>query len=280
MVIAVEASLVHQQVSSWAELGGRVREGRSARDGTRSSVSIGASPSFSAGGGRVCVARVGECCSRTSRLGSQHVGSLTPFESRAVASHGNSIVGVTAARSVNAAIAETDGPDLKWWEKGSAPNIHDVHSTQEFLDALSGAGNKLVVVEFFATWCGSCRALYPKFCKLAEQYSDAHFIKVNFDENKPMCKSLNIKVLPFFHIYKGAAGKLDGFSCSLSKLQKLKDAIATHYGDSDEGSEGIDVAAILQGEDLRSPAVSDVTVLDTKADQSQDGQAGKNAASA
>ncbi|KAG6544895.1 hypothetical protein Mapa_013585 [Marchantia paleacea] len=279
MVIAVEGSLVHQQVSSLADLG-RLREGRSLRDG-RSSLSIGASQSFSAGR-RVCVSRLGECCSRTSRLGSQHVGSLTPFELRAVAPHGNSVVGVTAARPVNAAIAETDGPDLKWWEKGSAPNIHDVHSTQEFLDALSRAGNKLVVVEFFATWCGSCRALYPKFCKLAEQYSDAHFIKVNFDENKPMCKSLNIKVLPFFHIYKGVAGKLDGFSCSLSKLQKLKDAIATHYGDSDGASQGIDIAAILQGEDLRSPAATEVTVLDTKADQSvsQDGQAGNNAASA
>lgn len=38
----------------------------------------------------------------------------------------------------------------------------DIHSTQEFLTALSEAGDKLVIVEFFGTWCASCRALYPK----------------------------------------------------------------------------------------------------------------------
>lgn len=38
----------------------------------------------------------------------------------------------------------------------------DIHSTQEFLNALSEAGEKLVIVEFYGTWCASCRALFPK----------------------------------------------------------------------------------------------------------------------
>lgn len=38
----------------------------------------------------------------------------------------------------------------------------DIHSTQEFLGALSQAGDKLVIVEFYGTWCASCRALFPK----------------------------------------------------------------------------------------------------------------------
>lgn len=38
----------------------------------------------------------------------------------------------------------------------------DVHSTEEFIHALSEAGDKLVIVEFYGTWCASCRALYPK----------------------------------------------------------------------------------------------------------------------
>lgn len=62
---------------------------------------------------------------------------------------------------MNAAVAEaTDQP--KWWEKNAGPNMIDVHSTEEFLSALKDAGDRLVVAEFFGTWCASCRALFPR----------------------------------------------------------------------------------------------------------------------
>lgn len=60
---------------------------------------------------------------------------------------------------VQATVAATEQP--KWWEK-NAPNMIDIHSTQEFLMALSEAGDRLVIVEFYGTWCASCRALFPK----------------------------------------------------------------------------------------------------------------------
>ncbi|KAJ7973714.1 thioredoxin-like 2, chloroplastic [Quillaja saponaria] len=126
---------------------------------------------------------------------------------------------------VRATIAATDQP--KWWEK-NAPNMIDIHSTQEFLSALSEAGDRLVIVEFYGTWCASCRALFPKLCRTAEDHPDIVVLKVNFDENKPMCKSMNVKVLPYFHFYRGADGQLESFSCSLAKFQKIKDAIQTH----------------------------------------------------
>lgn len=107
----------------------------------------------------------------------------------------------------------------------------DIHSTQEFLNALSEAGDKLVIVEFYGTWCASCRALFPKLCKTAQEHPEIVFLKVNFDENKPMCKNLNVKVLPYFHFYRGADGQLESFSCSLAKFQKIKDAIQTHNTD-------------------------------------------------
>ncbi|CAI0628325.1 unnamed protein product [Linum tenue] len=127
---------------------------------------------------------------------------------------------------VHATIAETDQP--KWWERNAGPNMVDIHSTPEFLSALSEAGDRLVIVEFYGTWCASCRALFPKLCKTAEEHPEILFLKVNFDENKPMCKSLNVKVLPFFHFYRGSEGQLESFSCSLVKFQKIKDAIAKH----------------------------------------------------
>ncbi|XP_058073912.1 thioredoxin-like 2, chloroplastic isoform X2 [Magnolia sinica] len=118
---------------------------------------------------------------------------------------------------VHATVAEKDG-EPKWWERNASPNMIDIHSTEEFLSALSQAGDKLVIVDFYGTWCGSCRALFPKLCKTAEEHPDILFLKVNFDENKPMCKSLNVKVLPYFHFYRGADGQLESFSCSLAKV--------------------------------------------------------------
>ncbi|KAF5945615.1 hypothetical protein HYC85_015843 [Camellia sinensis] len=56
-----------------------------------------------------------------------------------------------------------------------------------------------------------------QLCKTAAEHPEILFLKVNFDENKPMCKNLNVKVLPYFHFYRGADGQLDSFSCSLAK---------------------------------------------------------------
>ena len=57
-----------------------------------------------------------------------------------------------------------------------------------------------------------------QLCRTALENPDILFLKVNFDENKPMCKRLNVKVLPFFHFYRGADGLLVAFSCSLAKV--------------------------------------------------------------
>ncbi|XWS77335.1 hypothetical protein CRYUN_Cryun01aG0252200 [Craigia yunnanensis] len=127
---------------------------------------------------------------------------------------------------VHATVDKTEQP--KWWERNTGPNMIDIHSTQEFLSALSQAGDRLVIVEFYGTWCASCRALFPKLCKTAQEHPEIIFLKVNFDENKPMCKSLNVKVLPYFHFYRGADGQLESFSCSLAKFQKIKDAVEMH----------------------------------------------------
>ncbi|MBA0708744.1 hypothetical protein Golax_023839 [Gossypium laxum] len=133
---------------------------------------------------------------------------------------------VSLWHEVYATVEETEQP--KWWERNAGPNMIDIHSTKEFISALSEAGDRLVIVEFYGTWCASCRALFPKLCRTAQEHPEIIFLKVNFDENKPMCKTLNVKVLPYFHFYRGADGQLESFSCSLAKFQKIKDAIEMH----------------------------------------------------
>ena len=102
-------------------------------------------------------------------------------------------------------------PKDTWWLKSTSSNDNmiDVNGTEEFLQALKEAGDRLVIVDFYARWCGACRGLFPKLCKIAsqEENKDILFVKVEFDDNKEMCRSMGVKILPFFHFYKGKEGK-------------------------------------------------------------------------
>lgn len=107
--------------------------------------------------------------------------------------------------------------------------MKNIGSVQELVDELADAGDNLVIVDFYGQWCGACRALYPKLVKLMEQFPDVVLLKVDFDQNKAMCKTLGVKVLPFFHIYHGAEGRVAAFSCTTSKFQRMRDAIEDFY---------------------------------------------------
>ena len=87
-----------------------------------------------------------------------------------------------------------------------------------------------MIVDVFAPWCGACRALFPKMHKLLQNYPDVKLVKVNFEANRALCKSLGIKVLPYFLFYKGAQGRVAAFSATVTKLDRLKDALELHSG--------------------------------------------------
>jgi len=134
--------------------------------------------------------------------------------------------------------------------------MKEISSAEEFVNALGEAGDRLVVVKFYSRCCNSCRAVYPKVCKLCRTLPDVILLKVGFEANKQLCRALGVKVLPFFHFYRGADGRLDAFSASITKFQKLKDAIRTHntprcsLGPSPALEESVARLAMVQGERL------------------------------
>lgn len=86
----------------------------------------------------------------------------------------------------------------------------------------------LVVLHFFAKWCGACKALHPKFIKLADEYPDVIFAKVMLDDNKQLTKALGVRALPYFQFYRGSAGKVAEFPASLSRVEKVRSTLAEH----------------------------------------------------
>ncbi|KAI3876463.1 hypothetical protein MKX03_030280 [Papaver bracteatum] len=137
---------------------------------------------------------------------------------------------------------------MRWWEKTLKHNITEIHSAQELVDTLLNAGDKLVVIDFYSPGCGGCRALHPKICQIADLNQNAIFLKVNYEELKVMCTSLNIPVLPFFRFYRGAEGRLCSFSCTNATIKKFKDAIEKHGTDrcSLGPAKGLEEAELLR----------------------------------
>jgi len=120
----------------------------------------------------------------------------------------------------------------EWWLKDASPNMIDINGTPELLEALCNNQDKLVVVDVYAKWCGACRALYPKLCKMGRQFDGKMvLLKVNFDENKDMCKTLGVKVLPYMIMYKGKKGRVEEFSVSISKIKMLREKLDIYTTD-------------------------------------------------
>merc|ERR1712224_476631 len=72
----------------------------------------------------------------------------------------------------------------------------------DFDKALTEAGDKLVVVDFTASWCGPCQRIAPVFTKLAEEMADVCFVKVDVDENEETAQACGIQSMPTFQFFK------------------------------------------------------------------------------
>lgn len=75
-------------------------------------------------------------------------------------------------------------------------------NTEQFNELLKG--DKPVVCDFFATWCGPCKMLAPVLDKLAEDYGDkAEFVKVDIDENMELAAKYGIMSIPLVAVFRG-----------------------------------------------------------------------------
>ena len=57
-------------------------------------------------------------------------------------------------------------------------------------------GDKPVVCDFWATWCGPCRMLSPVIDEVSEERDDVLFCKVNVDEEPELAKKFGVMSIP------------------------------------------------------------------------------------
>lgn len=83
--------------------------------------------------------------------------------------------------------------------------------------------NKLVLIDFFATWCGPCKMLSPIISEIAEEYSDSVKVcKVNVDESQDLAMKYNVMSIPTLIFLKnGELVKSHIGFCQKSELNKM-----------------------------------------------------------
>ena len=82
-------------------------------------------------------------------------------------------------------------------------NILDVNQDDFESKVIDESVKKLIVVDFWAPWCGPCKQLTPIMEKVAKENSnDFELVKINIDENKEIASQLRIQSIPTVYAFK------------------------------------------------------------------------------
>ncbi|SPJ81508.1 related to thioredoxin [Fusarium torulosum] len=78
--------------------------------------------------------------------------------------------------------------------------VTEVQSLEEFHETLGK--HSLVLVDFWAEWCGPCRIISPVVEKLSQDIPSVHFVKVDVDQAVDIAQEYNIRAMPTFIMFK------------------------------------------------------------------------------
>ncbi|GJJ76395.1 thioredoxin 1 [Entomortierella parvispora] len=113
--------------------------------------------------------------------------------------------------------------------------MKNIGSNAELNSTLSSAGSRLVVVDFFATWCGPCKTLAPILDGLERKHTSTVFAKVDVDQAQDCSSQYRVTAMPtiLFFKNKSEVGRVVG--ADVGKIQSL---IKTYEGGSSFSGSG------------------------------------------
>ncbi|XP_031095689.1 thioredoxin H-type [Ipomoea triloba] len=117
-------------------------------------------------------------------------------------------------------------------EEGHVISCHTVEAWNEQLQKGNNC-NKLMVIDFTASWCGPCRIIAPFLAELAKKLPNVIFVKVDVDELKTIANDWAIEAMPTFMFLR--EGKILDKVVGVRK-DELQNTIAKHMNTTSSAS--------------------------------------------
>jgi thioredoxin len=73
-------------------------------------------------------------------------------------------------------------------------------TTENFQDTINNS--PIVIIDFWAAWCGPCRSFAPTFEAESEKHADIVFAKVNTEEQQEIAGAFNIRSIPTLMVFR------------------------------------------------------------------------------